>query len=338
MTRLLRVLSLESELVALEIAGANRDRWRSEGEKHGLNRTTLCTAENHHVKLPVAQAQQQTNLPRKSMELVRAAQEARRAKLLAAPVVEAVGAEVAEEEEAADGAFGDANDTGGEDGEDSAMALAAPPAVAPPPVDAGMKEVMEARRRRQVATDGAGATCAGVVMQTVADEATEALLCDLMAAAGVRAAAGIHADRNGLIAADSVAARQAWLTVAGETRRVLELASDAAAADDAQCIARGQYDDLSAQYEFMRDDLTDDERVELEDELDELHACLHRSPTEGPSPNALLLNSLLVWQQAIAAMGRLDEEGTACAPFVFKLYKMIQSLYTRVQALDEEAD
>ena len=65
---------------------------------------------------------------------------------------------------------------------------------------------------------------------------------------GVRAAAGIHADRNGLIAADSVAARQAWLTVAGETRRVLELASDAAAADDAQCIARGQYDDLSAQY------------------------------------------------------------------------------------------
>jgi hypothetical protein len=272
------------------------------------------------------------------MELVRAAQEARRAKLLAAPVVEAVGAEVAEEEEAAFGAFGDANDTGGEDGEDSAMALAAPPAVAPPPVDAGMKEVMEARRRRQVATDGAGATCAGVVMQTVADEATEALLCDLMAAAGVRAAAGIHADRNGLIAADSVAARQAWLTVAEETRRVLELASDAAAADDAQCIARGQYDDLSAQYEFMRDDLTDDERVELEDELDELHACLHRSPTEGPSPNALLLNSLLVWQQAIAAMGRLDEEGTACAPFVFKLYKMIQSLYTRVQALDEEAD
>jgi hypothetical protein len=79
----------------VEIAGANRDRWRSEGEKHGLNRTTLCTAENHHVKLPVAQAQQQTNLPRKSMELVRAAQEARRAKLLAAPVVEAVGADVA---------------------------------------------------------------------------------------------------------------------------------------------------------------------------------------------------------------------------------------------------
>jgi hypothetical protein len=336
-----RVLSLESEPSLSWWKSRGQIAIDREGEKHGLNadvnRPTLCTAENHHVKLPVAQAQQQTNLPRKSMELVRAAQEARRAKLLAAPVVEAVGAEVAEEEEA-DGAFGDANDTGGEDGEDSAMALAAPPAVAPPPVDAGMKEVMEARRRRQVATDGAGATCAGVVMQTVADEATEALLCDLMAAAGVRAAAGIHADRNGLIAADSVAARQAWLTVAGETRRVLELASDAAAADDAQCIARGQYDDLSAQYEFMRDDLTDDERVELEDELDELHACLHRSPTEGPSPNALLLNSLLVWQQAIAAMGRLDEEGTACAPFVFKLYKMIQSLYTRVQALDEEAD
>eukprot|EP01046_Picozoa_sp_COSAG06_P101664 COSAG06_NODE_47802_length_338_cov_5.054852_2_plen_56_part_01 len=42
-----RIDSHESELV--EIAGANRDRWRSEGEKHGLNadvnRPTLCTAE-----------------------------------------------------------------------------------------------------------------------------------------------------------------------------------------------------------------------------------------------------------------------------------------------------
>ena len=173
-------------------------------------------------------------------------------------------------------------------------------------------------------------------MQCIADDATELLLEDLMSAAGVKSTAGVRGDRNSLMAANSAAAEEAWLKVSEETIRVLDLASDAAEADDAHCIARGQYEDLSSQYEFMRDDLSDRERADLETELQELHAFMERPLDGEPSPNALLLNGVLVWQQAIAAMGHLEEEGTACAPFVFKLYKMIQTLYGRVQALDTE--
>ena len=159
-----------------------------------------------------------------------------------------------------------------------------------------------------------------------------------MLAAGVRSPAGIRGDRNGLMVADSMAAKAAWLKVSEETMRVLDLASDAAEADDVYCIARGQYDDLSLQYEFIRDDLSDGERAEMETELEELRDRVHRTTDDAqPSPNALLLNGVLVWQQAIAAMGHLEKEGTACAPFVFKLYKMIQLLYSRVQALNDEA-
>jgi hypothetical protein len=263
------------------------------------------------------------------MELVRAAQSARRAKLeLAAPPI-------------ADSIFDDASESSGDEAkglhaaESGFVGTDAPQPIAlPPAVDHGMKEVMEARRRRQAAADGTGATPAGIVMQCVAGEATELLLEDLMLAAGVSSPAGIRGDRNGLFVANTRPAREAWLKVADETRRVLDLASDAAEADDAYCIARGEYDDLSSQYEFMRDDLSDAERVELEDELEGLRAFVHRPADGERSPNALLLNGVLVWQQAIAAMGHLEQEGTACAPIVFKLYKAIQSLYARVQALD----
>lgn len=262
------------------------------------------------------------------MELVRAAQEARRAKLeLAAPPVDGSIFDDASESD---------HETEGLQVVDSDERGANVPVILPPSVDEGMKEVIEARRRRQIAADGSGATPAGIVMQCVADEATELLLEDLMVAAGVRSAAGIRGDRNGLIVANSMAAKESWLKVADETRRVLDLASDAAEADDARCIARGQYEDLCSQYEFMRNDLSDAECADLESELEELRAFVSRPVDGEATPNALLLNGLLVWQQAIAAMGHLEEEGTACAPFVLKLYKMIQSLYSRVQVLHAE--
>ena len=264
------------------------------------------------------------------MELVRAAQEARRAKLelQAPPVATSIFADASESDDEADGMQAERDD-----GTEPPQMVVLPPAV-----DQGMKEVMEARRRRQANADGSGATPAGIVMQCIADEATEMLLEDLMLAAGVRSPAGIRGDRNGLMVADSMAAKAAWLKVSEETMRVLDLASDAAEADDVYCIARGQYDDLSLQYEFIRDDLSDGERAEMETELEELRDRVHHTTDDAqPSPNALLLNGVLVWQQAIAAMGHLEKEGTACAPFVFKLYKMIQLLYSRVQALNDEA-
>lgn len=265
------------------------------------------------------------------MEAVRAAQQARLAKL-AAPAI---------------GIFDDAPGDGSDDEPDGAQSpdapswypereQSAPPPVAPPAVDLGMKEVMEAKRRRQVRDEGA-ATPAGIVMRSVHDDATERLLHDLMSSANVRAAAGIHGDRNGLIAADSAEARDSWITVVEQMHHVLDLASEAAEADDAVCIAQGQYDDLRQQYEMMREDLCDNEREELEEELAELHGSVLHPAGDGPPPNALLLNALLVWQQAIAAMGSLEEEGTACAPCVFKLFKLIQTLYGRAQALSEQA-
>lgn len=261
------------------------------------------------------------------MDLVRAAQEARRAKLelAAPPVATSIFDDASESDDEAEGLHAAESDDGTAE---SPQTVALPPAV-----DQGMKEVMEARRRRQAAADGSGATPAGIVMQCIADEATETLLEDLRLAAGVRSPAGVSQTS---FLADSIAAEEAWTKVSDETRRVLDLASDAAEADDAQCIARGQYDDLSLQYEFIRDDLSDGERDEMENKLEELSARMHDTTDGEPSPNALLLNGVLVWQQAIAAMGHLEEEGTACAPFVFKLYKMIQSLYGRVQALNDQ--
>lgn len=263
------------------------------------------------------------------MELVRAAQEARRAKLelSAPPIGTSIFDDASESDDEAGRPSGER-----EEGASGTQALALPPAV-----DQGMKEVMEARRRRQAAADASGATPAGIVMQCIASEDTESLLEDLMVAAGVRSADGIHGDHNGTFEANSREAKEAWARVSEETRHVLDLAIDAAEADDALCVARGQYYDLSSQLDFMCDDLSDAERVELGDELDELRDFINCPAGDGPLPNALLLNSLLVWQQAIAAMGHLNEEGTACAPLVLKLYKMIQSLYSRVHALKDEA-
>ena len=73
------------------------------------------------------------------MELVRAAQEARRAKLQLAPPPVASSASEPEE---------DADEKEGLQVDEDTQPVALPPAV-----DHGMKEVMEARRRRQAAAD-----------------------------------------------------------------------------------------------------------------------------------------------------------------------------------------
>ena len=220
------------------------------------------------------------------MEAVRAAQEARLARLAPPPVVATwfPAREPEPEPEQEPGG-------GSEEEEESifGLDLAPPPVVALPPSDMSHQLAMRARRSRQGATDAEHNTPAGIVTTQLSDPATTALLQELMRAAGIpllqdcgpgspggspipQAAPQIFPQMGFALSPRQLShasheAQEAWTALAQEMERVLELAASEAEADTAREEARGHYETRQEMFEASREVLTDEERQTWEEEL-----------------------------------------------------------------------
>eukprot|EP01043_Picozoa_sp_COSAG02_P026796 COSAG02_NODE_1554_length_11948_cov_41.539455_2_plen_211_part_00 len=203
---------------------------------------------------------------------------------------------------------------------------------------------MRARRQRQAAVDAAGGSLWSLVMSQLSDPTTTALLHDLVAAAGITLADASAGDHGPVPRAefapgdalddDAKSAREAWRKVADETSHVLGLATRAA---DEEASRR----EMQERYEYLMKvdprDLSAAAEADRRDEMQELSDALQAEDTDaldGRGADEVLLDSLLVLQQAVASMSSVERQGRpACAPQAMRLYKMLQGLYGRAQAL-----
>lgn len=114
---------------------------------------------------------------------------------------------------------------------------------------------------------------------------------------------------------------------------VLRLATEAADEESARREIQDRYRELQ---QLNPRELSAAAEADRQDEMQELSDALHAQDTDADVRGAddVLLNSILVLQQAVAAMSSLQRQGSpACAPQAMRLYKMLQMLYDRARTL-----
>ncbi len=203
---------------------------------------------------------------------------------------------------------------------------------------------MRARRQRQAAVDAAGGSLWSLVMSQLSDPATTALLHELMAAAGIALADASAGDHGPVPRAefapgdalddDAKSAREAWRKVADEMSHVLGLATEAADEEAARREMQERYEHLQ---QVDPRDLNAAAEADRQDEMQELIDALQAEDTDasdGRGADEVLLDRVLVLQQAVASMLSVERQGSpACAPQAMRVYKMLQGLYDRAQTL-----
>lgn len=218
------------------------------------------------------------------------------------------------------------------------------PVVSLPSSDTSHQLAMRARRQRQAAADAAGGSLWSLVISQLSDPTTTTLLHDLMAAAGILLADASAGDHGPVPRAefapgdapddDATCAREAWCKVADEMTHVLRLATEAADQEAARREMQERYEELQ---QLDPRELSAAAEADRQDEMQELSDALQAGDTEAAdrrSGDDELLNSMLVLQQAVAAMSSVERQGSpACAPQAMRVYKMLQALYGRAHTL-----
>jgi hypothetical protein len=268
------------------------------------------------------------------MDAVRAAQQARIARLAPPPPVAEwypARREEPEPEPEEESIFG--------------LNLTPPPVVALPSSDTSHQLAMRAQRQRQAAVDAAGASLWSLVTDQLSDPATTALLHDLMAAAGIQLADSSAGEHGPVPRAEfgpgdtpddeTRQACEAWRRVADEMARVLELATDVADAEATRREIEERYEELQQlDPRELNEEEEDDRQAEMQELSDAMQPQADDAAGGSGGPGQLLLNGMLVFQQAVASMSSLEREGRpACAPQAMRAYKMLQTLYERARTL-----
>jgi hypothetical protein len=116
---------------------------------------------------------------------------------------------------------------------------------------------------------------------------------------------------------------------------VLRLAAEAEDEEAARHAIQDRYRELQ---HLDQRELSAAAEADRQDEMQELSDALRSQDTNADARGAgdVLLNSMLVLQQAVAAMSGLQRQGSpACAPQAMRLYKMLQVLFDRARTLHE---